>query len=160
DLFNADEVFCCIGTTQSKTPDKELYLKIDYGVPVMAAKLCIANDIGTLLVVSALGANKNSKIFYNRTKGRMEEAVLNEKIKNIYIFQPSLISGIRTEKRTEEIIAKIVMKVVNPLLVGSLKKYRSIHPKTIVKTMLWLANNEYQSGRISSNKIQEIADSI
>jgi len=159
-LFNADEVFCCIGTTQSKTPDKELYLKIDYGVPVKAAKLCAEKPIGTFVVISSLGSNKKSRIFYNRTKGRMEEAVLNEKIKNIYILQPSLISGSRNEKRTGERIAKIFMNILNPFLVGRLKKYRSIHPNTIVKSMVWLANNKYKSGRIPSDEIQTISDKL
>ena len=160
DLFNADEVFCCIGTTKSKTPDEDLYLKIDYGIPVTIAKLCAKKHIKTLLVISAMGANKKSKIFYNRTKGKMEEAVIQEKIKKVYILQPSLIGGNRSEKRTGEQIAKFVMKAFNPFLVGSSKKYRSIHPKTIAKSMVWLANNNYKSGRIPSDEIQNISDNI
>jgi uncharacterized protein YbjT (DUF2867 family) len=158
DLFNADEVFCCIGTTKAKTPDEATYLKIDYGIPVTLAHICAKNEIETFLVVSALGANKKSKLFYNRTKGKMEEDVLREKIKNTYILQPSLISGNRTEKRFGEKMAKIFMKILNPLLIGSLKKYKSIHPKTIVNAMVWLANNDYKSGRIPSTEIQKISD--
>ena len=116
--------------------------------------------IPTFLVISALGANKKSKIFYNRTKGRMEEEVLRNRIKNTYILQPSLIGGIRNEKRLGEKMAKLFMSVLNPFLIGGLKKYRSIHPKTIVNAMIWLANNEYKSGRIPSNEIQQIADSV
>lgn len=157
-LFTADEVYCCIGTTKAKTPDEELYLKIDYGIPVTTAKLCAKNHIETLVVISAMGADKKSKIFYNRTKGKMEEAVFQEKIKHIYILQPSLIGGDRTEKRTGEKIAKNVMKALNPLLAGSLRKYRSIHPNTIVNAMVWLANNDYKTGRITSDKIQKISD--
>ena len=160
DLFNADEVFCCIGTTKSKTPDEDLYFKIDYGIPITIAKLCAKKHIKTLLIISAMGANKKSKIFYNRTKGKMEEAVLQEKIKNVYILQPSLIGGNRSEKRTGEQIAKFVMKAFNPFLVGSSKKYRSIDPKTIAKSMVWLANNNYKSGRIPSDEIQSISDNI
>lgn len=160
DLFSAVEVFCCIGTTKAKTPYEEQYLKIDYGIPITLANLCVQKEIDTFVVVSALGANKKSKLFYNRTKGRMEEAVLREKIKHTYILQPSLISGIRNENRFGEKSAKALMNVLNPVLVGSLKKYRSIHPKTIVNTMVWLANNEYKSGRIPSNDIQKISDSL
>ncbi len=159
-LFIADEVFCCIGTTKAKTPNEEQYLKIDYGIPVILASLCAKMSIETLIVISALGANKNSKIFYNRTKGRMEEDVLRNKIKNTYILQPSLISGARNEKRLGEKIAKLFMSVLNPFLIGSLKKYRSIHPKTIVKAMILLANNDYNSGRIPSDEIQQIADRV
>ncbi len=160
DFFSADEVYCCIGTTKSKTPDEELYLKIDYGIPITLANLCIKKGIQTIVVISALGADKKSKIFYNRTKGRMEDEVLRNKIKNTYILQPSLIGGARKEKRLGEKAAKVLMSVLNPLLIGSLKKYRSIHPKTIVNTMIWLANNEYKSGRIPSNEIQNISDNL
>ncbi|NCO62339.1 MAG: NAD-dependent epimerase/dehydratase family protein [Flavobacteriales bacterium] len=158
--FTADEVFCCVGTTKAKTPDEAMYLKIDYGIPVTLARLCVKKNINTLVVISALGANKTSKLFYNRTKGRMEESVLKENIKNTYILQPSLITGDRAEKRFGEKMAKIFMSVLNPVLIGGLKKYRSIHPKSIVKAMIWLANNSYKSGRIPSDDIQKIAQDI
>jgi len=160
DLFIADEVFCCVGTTKAKTPDQETYLKIDYGIPVTLAKICIKKGIETFLVISAMGANKSSKLFYNRTKGRMEEDVLREKIKNTYILQPSLITGNRTEKRIGEIIAKILMALLNPFLIGKFKKYKSIKAETIANTMIWLANNNYKSGRISSDEIQKISDNL
>ena len=159
-LFIADEVFCCIGTTKAKTPNEAQYLKIDYGIPVALANLCCKMNIETLLVISALGANKKSRIFYNRTKGRMEEDVLKERIKKTYILQPSLIRGNRKEKRFGEKVAKIFMSVLNPFLVGKLKKYKSIHPQTIVNAMVWLANNEHKSGRIPSNEIQYISDNL
>ncbi|WP_317236668.1 NAD(P)H-binding protein [Flavobacterium luminosum] len=67
----ADVLFCCIGTTKAQTPDKTTYKAIDYGIPVQAAKIAKANGINTFIVVSALGADPNSSIFYNRTKGEM-----------------------------------------------------------------------------------------
>ncbi|WP_274476379.1 NAD(P)H-binding protein [Mangrovimonas aestuarii] len=154
DIFKGDVVFCCVGTTKVKTPDKETYVKIDYGIPVDSAELCKANNINTFIVVSALGANKNSNIFYNRTKGRMEEAVLGLQIPNTYILQPSLITGDRQESRFGESLAKFVMKIFNPLLVGSLKTYKSIGAKTIANCMVWLNNHDYESGRITSDKIK------
>ncbi|WP_445957629.1 NAD(P)H-binding protein [Yeosuana sp.] len=159
-LFNADEVYCCIGSTKSKTPNEELYLNIDYGIPVALANLCIKKGITTFMVISALGANKKSNIFYNRMKGRMEEDVFRRKIKKLYILQPSLIGGTRTEKRTGEKLAKVFMKILTPLFLGPLKKYRTIHPQTIVNAMLWLANNKYESGRIPSNEIQKISNNL
>lgn len=155
--FLADEVFCCIGTTNARTPDRELYEKIDYGIPVHAAELCKQNGIGTFVVVSALGANAKSAVFYNRIKGRMEEAVLGLGLTRTYILQPSLIGGKRKEKRVGEWLAKQVMKGLNPILVGPLKKYRSIHPGTIAKAMVWLANNTFESPKVSSDKIRAIA---
>lgn len=155
--FVAQEVFCCIGTTKAKTSDKSIYKKIDYGIPVVAASLSKQNDIGTFVVISALGAKKKSKIFYNRVKGQMEAAVLDLDIKNTYILQPSLISGEREEKRVGESIMKFVMSLLKPILkAGDLKRYQPVHPQTIVNCMVWVANHEYPSGRIKSKTIQEI----
>jgi len=157
--FNADEVYCCIGTTKAKTSNKETYVKIDYGIPVAAAKLSKANGIKTFLVISALGAKKNSKIFYNRTKGKMEAAVLAEQVPNTYILQPSLITGEREEFRLGEYLFKGFMNLVKPILrFGDLERYKPIHPKTIAKCMVWLANHTYDSGRIKSKKIQELGE--
>lgn len=155
--FKAHEVFCCIGTTKSKTSDKEVYTNIDYGIPVVAASLCKENNIETFVVISALGAKKKSKIFYNRTKGKMEAAVLDLKIRNTYILQPSLISGEREERRIGEQFMKFLMSLLKPLLhFGDLKRYRPIHPQTIANCMVWVVNNDYKSGRIKSKTIQEI----
>jgi uncharacterized protein YbjT (DUF2867 family) len=155
--FTADEVFCCIGTTNAKTPDKIVYHQIDFGIPVTAAKLSKDNEISTFIVVSALGADANSRVFYNKTKGEMEDAVLINGIDNTYILQPSLIGGQRDEKRGGESMAKAFMTFLNPLLIGSLKKYRSINPETIADSMIWLANNNYASGRVSSEVIKQLS---
>ncbi len=157
DGFTGDEVFCCIGTTTSKAPDKKMYKNIDYGIPVKAATISKQNGIATFVVVSALGANPKSKIFYNRTKGEMEEAVLNIGIRKTYILQPSLIGGERDEKRLGEWFFKKLMTAVNFVLVGPLKKYRSIQPVTIAECMVWLANNELKKSKIESDEIEEIA---
>jgi uncharacterized protein YbjT (DUF2867 family) len=152
--FTGDEVFCCIGTTKAKTPDEDTYHKIDYGIPVTAAKLAKSNKIKKFLVISALGADADSGIFYNRTKGEMERDVMRENITETYIFEPSLIAGPRKEKRFFEALAKNLMKIGNYLLVGPLKKYRSIHPNIIAKAMIIVAANGYPQSRIESDEIK------
>jgi len=157
DLFFADEVYCCIGTTKAKTPQKDLYKKIDYGIPVTAARLCKEKGINTIVVISALGANPKSKLFYNRTKGLMEKEVLNCKIPNTYLLQPSLISGKREEKRLGEWLGKQLMGLFHFVLVGPLEKYRPIAPDTIAKAMVWLCNHDYETVRLESDEIKYIA---
>lgn len=151
--FTADEVFCCIGTTAKKTPDKTLYKKIDFGIPVTAAKLSKANGIPAFLVVSALGANATSTIFYNKTKGEMEQAVLSEKIERIYILQPSIISGNRQEKRIGEKIGLFAFKLLQPLFLGKLEKYKITEAEHIAQTMINLANSTSSKTIITSDQI-------
>jgi len=154
--FKADEVFCCIGSTQSKTPDKEIYKKVDYGIPVTAAKLAKQNGISTFILVSALGANAESRFFYNQTKGEMEDAVLQQQLKNTHFLRPSLIDGDREEKRFFENAWKKVMRAANYLMLGPLKKYRSIQASTIAKCMLILANSSSTKTFIESEEIKEL----
>lgn len=156
--FKGDVVFCCIGTTQAKTDDKETYKKIDYGIPVSAAKLSAYNNIPKFIAISALGANPSSNVFYNKTKGEMERDVLKQNVNETYFLQPSLLAGDREEQRTLEKLAIGAFKVLNPLLIGPLKKYQSIKPEPIVATMQYLAFNTYSEIRIESDEIKKIAN--
>jgi uncharacterized protein YbjT (DUF2867 family) len=156
--FTADEVFCCIGTTAKKTPDKKRYKQIDYGIPLAAAKLSKENNIKTFLVVSAMGANKKSNVFYNKTKGEMEHAVLTQHIKNTFILRPSLIGGDRKEHRIGEKIALVVFKLMQPVLIGNLKQYKTIDAENIAKAMLYLANKKMNAEVIiTSNQILKLS---
>ncbi|SNR41767.1 NAD(P)H-binding [Lutibacter agarilyticus] len=155
--FTGDEVYCCIGTTAKKTPDKTMYKAIDFGIPVAAAKLSKKNGINTFLVVSALGANANSSIFYNKTKGEMEQAVLAEKIEKTHILQPSIIGGDRKETRIGEKIGLVIFKLLQPLFFGKLKKYRLTEADHIAQAMINLANSTSTTQIITSEKIKEIA---
>jgi uncharacterized protein YbjT (DUF2867 family) len=153
--FTANVVFCCIGTTKSKTPDKETYRKIDYGIPVNAAKLSKQNSIPCFQVISAMGADVSSRTFYNKTKGEMERDVLAEGVTNTYIFQPSLIGGERDENRFGERVAQFFMGIFSFLIP---KKYEMIAPEIIAKAMLQVANTGYKKHRIPSDEIKEIAN--
>ncbi|MUP37777.1 NAD(P)H-binding protein [Labilibaculum euxinus] len=154
--FTGDEVFCGIGTTAKKTKDKTIYRKIDFGIPASAASLAKANGIKSFLVISALGANAESNIFYNKTKGEMEQAVLSLEIANAYILRPSLINGKRDEDRLGEKIGSIIMKVLSPFLLGKWKKYRAIEAETIANALHALAQSKPDYKIIESDKIQEI----
>lgn len=157
DDFTGDDLFCCIGTTAKKTPDKTLYKKIDYGIPVSAAKLAKVNHVDAFLVLSAIGADKNSNVFYTKTKGEMEQDVLQQNLKKTYILRPAIIGGERDENRTLEKMGLVIFKLIQPVLVGKLKKYRIVNAETIAQTMLHLANSEnYSEGIISSDQINTI----
>ncbi len=136
DKFIADEVFCCIGTTKAKTPDKTLYHAIDYGIPVSCAKLAEHNKIPTLSVISAIGADIKSSVFYSRTKGEMEQAILQCDIANILIYRPSFIYGERTDNRLGEKVGTAVVKGLQHAMKGKLKKYRAISGEQLANALL------------------------
>lgn len=155
--FTADEVYCCIGTTNKQTPNKEVYKKIDYGIPIAAAKLCKKNRIPIFLVMSSLGANSSSKTFYTKTKGQMENAVLALEIKHTYIFRPSLLLRKTKESRLLEKVAGVVLKIIGVLLIGNLKKYRAIETIVVAKSMIIVANKKPEKQLFLSDAIQELS---
>ena len=157
--FTGDEVYCCLGTTAKNTPDKTLYKAIDYGIPVTAAKLSKEQNISTFLIISAMGANKNSSVFYNKTKGEMEQSVLQQNIKNTFILRPSLIGGARLESRPLEKIGLAIFKMIDSLLIGKLKQYKITPPESIAQAMINLANSSsYMEVIVTSTDIKEIGE--
>ena len=154
--FTADEVFCCIGTTSAKTKDRTVYKAIDFGIPFTASKLARENNIPTFIVISALGSNAKSKIFYSRTKGEMEQAVLDQKIPHTYILRPSLILGTRDEKRFGESLGAVMLKLTNVFLFGRLKKYRAIEADCIADAMISLAKSLPNMQIVNSDIIQKL----
>lgn len=152
--FTGDEVFCCIGTTAAKTKDKQQYKAIDIGIPTIAARLAKANNIEFFAVISALGANPKSPVFYNRVKGEMECAVLAENIKHTYIVRPSLLYGQRKETRLAEDIGNALLSGLRPLMLGALKKYHPISAKKVARYLHQLAQQHPSTKIILSAQMQ------
>jgi len=136
DLKEGNYFFCCLGTTIKKAGSQEKFQKVDLNYVDLLAKFSAEVGISTFAVISSVGANKNSRNFYQRTKGLMEEAISKYDFEKILIFRPSLILGPRKEFRFGEAFAASMMKVFNPLMVGSLKQYKAIQASEIAHNML------------------------
>ena len=132
----ADDVFISLGTTKKKTPDQKEYYQIDHDYPVMAAQLTKANGASAVMLVSAVGANAKSNIFYTKTKGEAERDVIAVGFKHTHIFRPSMIMGNRAESRPLERVFIKIFSVANLLLVGKLNKYKGITAENIAKAMI------------------------
>jgi uncharacterized protein YbjT (DUF2867 family) len=156
--INGHAVFCTLGTTKKKTPDMDTYRKIDHDYPVKLAQLAAKNGVEQYHLISSLGADPKASSFYLRFKGETEENVKLSGVKSIHIYEPSFITGDRKEFRPAEKILLGLFFVVNPLLIGGLKKYRSIPAKTIAQAMFnqSIKNNE-GIHVYPSDKIKELA---
>jgi uncharacterized protein YbjT (DUF2867 family) len=135
-----DEIFIALGTTQKKTPDKNDYYEIDHDYPVLAAKLARENGAKAVFLVSAVGANSKSSVFYVRMKGETEEDIMNLNFKHTSIFRPSMILGNRGENRPLERVFKVIWKIISPVFVGNLNKYKGIEARDIANAMVNAAN--------------------
>lgn len=152
-----DAFYCCIGTTKAKTPDEATYRRIDFQYPLDFARIAKDQGVKQLHLVSALGADSQSYIMYNKLKGELEEALKQLNFSCLCIYQPSLLIGERQESRPAERIAGKLMRVLNPLLVGPLKKYRSIKAVTVAEAMVINTHKNLNGVYVyTSDKIKEI----
>ncbi|MEQ1723575.1 MAG: NAD(P)H-binding protein [Pseudobdellovibrio sp.] len=143
--------FCCLGTTISKAGNEEDFKKVDLDYVVNFAKLAKSCRAEQLLVVSALGADKNSSVFYNRTKGEMEEAVKNEFGGKTYFFRPSLLLGDRKDFRFGERVAILLAPIYTPLLMGSLRKYQPVPASKVAQKMVLVAAKKTEAPMFVEN---------
>ena len=152
-----DDIFCCLGTTIRKAGSEEAFRRVDYDYPLALARLAKAAGAGKFLMVSALGADPKSAVFYNRVKGEVEQAIAAIGLPAPYFFRPSLLTGPRAEHRPGEKIGIAVGKLIAPLLIGALRKYRPIHADTVAAAMVYVANHEVSGSVIESDAIARLA---
>ena len=109
------------------------------------------------LVVSALGADPNSRIFYNRTKGEMERAVAGLGFEAVQIVRPALLLGERESSRPKERIAELLTKPFTPLLVGGMRKYRPIEGEAVARALVAAAQQRRPGVHIfESDELQRV----
>jgi uncharacterized protein YbjT (DUF2867 family) len=136
---NTEDVFCTLGTTIKAAKTQEAFRKVDYEFPVKLAELAMQYGCKQFLVVTAMGANKDSGIFYNKVKGQVEHKISGIGLPAVHIFRPSLLLGDRAESRLGEHIGTVLAKALSPLMAGGLRKYKPIHVKTVAEAMVHTA---------------------
>jgi uncharacterized protein YbjT (DUF2867 family) len=157
--IKADDIFCCLGTTIKKARSQSNFKKVDFEYVLKTAQIAYANGGKQFLLVTAMGANKRSLIFYNRVKGETEEAVKKLPYKAIHIFRPSLLLGERKETRAGEKIGTALYNITSPLFIGPLKKYKAIAGKVVAGAMVSCAKRNAEGVFVyESNEIQKIYD--
>ena len=134
-----NDVFCCLGTTIAKAGSQEAFRRVDFAYVLNAATFATRRGVRHFLLVTAVGANSGSLVFYSRVKGEAEDAVAKLGIESVSIFRPSLILGQRGESRLKERIAKSVASGLSAAMVGPLTKYRPIEAVAIARAMLAVA---------------------
>ena len=149
---SVDIVFCCLGTTRREAGSKEAFIHADYTLVVDTALTGQRLGATHMLVVSAMGANASSPFFYNRVKGKMEEALMAQHWPRLTIARPSMLLGDREKHRVNESLLAPIFK----LLPGNLK---SINARDVARALLItaLAEEEESVTILSSSALREIA---
>ncbi len=146
EISNCDVVFCAVGTTNNKTKgDKEEYRKVDYHIPVTAAKYSLEAGCEQFILVSSVGANSESNNFYTKLKGEVEDSISDLNIPSLSIFRPSLLLGNRKEFRFGERMATFLMP---PLSFVLPKKMRPIQAYDVARSMLEVSKTNTKGKKI------------
>ncbi|MDC0707968.1 oxidoreductase [Stigmatella sp. ncwal1] len=151
----AEDAFCCLGTTIKKAGNQEAFRAVDHDAVLNFAKAARRAGVRRFLVVTAMGANAHSFVFYNRVKGEVEEALQAQGFESLIIARPSLLLGERSEHRAGERAAALVAKVLGPLLrpLGS----RPIEGRTVARALLSLAQQAPRGVRtVPSGELQTL----
>ena len=141
---NIDTVMLCLGSTIAKAGSKEDFEKIDRSYNFESAKLAQKYGAKTCVLISAVGADPNSNIFYSKVKGLLEEDLKTLNFEGLYFLQPGLLLGDRQENRTMESISQVLFGKWTQK-VGIFGKYTSIHVEQLAKVMVELGLRPYSN---------------
>jgi len=140
--IQVEDVYCCLGTTIKTAGSQEAFEKVDHTLVVTIAELMKKQRTEQFLVISAMGANKDSKVFYNRVKGEMEAVLQELGYPCLRIIRPSLLLGPREEFRLGEKIGVMLAPILKLLMQGPLKKYRPVEAEKVGRFMVKIARDE------------------
>ena len=135
--LKADDIFCCLGTTMKAAGSREAFERVDYHYPVAIAERGKTLGATQYLLMSSLGANKNSMFYYNRVNWRVEEAIDAMGYQALHIMRPSLLVGPREERRQGEAAAKWFFRTFGIVIPS---KYKAIASIKVARAMVHFAN--------------------
>jgi uncharacterized protein YbjT (DUF2867 family) len=151
DSLRCDDVYCAIGTTIKKSGSKDAFRKVDYEYPLHLAQLCLSNGAKRFILVSSLGADAQSGVFYSRVKGELEEALKKLNYETLIILRPSILLGNRKEQRPGEAIARFVAEKFSFLFAGPLKQYRGTPVNLLARVMIKTGTSGFKGIRVLEN---------
>ncbi len=141
-LIKGDVVFNCLGTTLAKAGSKAAQQRIDRDYPIVIAQIAAANHVPLMVSVSSVGTSDSGN-FYLKTKAEMEAGVVAAMgVERCVFLRPSMLVGDRKEFRLGELIGIYAMYGIDYLLLGGLRKYRSMPIPALAKAMLNLAKGK------------------
>lgn len=139
-LPRADTAICALGTTIHNAGSREAFRAVDHGAVLAFAKAALEARIKHFLVVTAVGADPASGVFYSRVKGEIQQDLCDLGFSRLDVLQPGLLRGERQEKRPVESMMKTLAPIADRLMTGSWRRYRSIHPAAVAECLLTLTS--------------------
>jgi uncharacterized protein YbjT (DUF2867 family) len=144
-LVQGDVLFSTLGTTIKTAKTKENQYRVDFTFQYEFAKAASENGVYSYVLVSSMGADPKSSVFYSRMKGELEEAVAKFPFRKLIIFRPSILDGDRKEKRSGEKIGLVISRFLTKFM---LKKYRPTPVNILAAKMIQLSVDSIDGFRL------------
>ena len=152
ELLQVDQITCALGTTIKQAGSQERFREVDFGLPLEIARMGSEQGAQHFLLVSALGADAGSRVFYNRVKGELEDAVSALPYRSVTIVRPSLLLGERTEFRLGEEVGKRLAFLVPA-------RYKPVAAASVAAALVRAAKEDLPGRRIiESAQIPALAE--
>lgn len=152
------DVFCALGTTIASAGSQRGFHKVDFTYVSETARLAAVSGAQQFLLVSSLGADPSSSLFYSRVKGEAEEAVRKLPFSAVQIFRPSLLAGKRGERRPLERIGVAAFSAFSFAMVGPLRRFRAVSAASVAKALVAVARSAPAGIHVYEvDRIEEIA---
>ena len=146
ELFEVDWVCCAMGTTIRKAGSRAAFRQVDFDYPFQMAQLARAHGARQLLLVSAMGANADSRLFYNRVKGELEDALAELDYESVCVAQPSLLAGERGEFRLAERLG-LALGFLMP------ERFKPMQTAQVAASLLAVARDERPDWHVLNNTV-------
>ena len=132
-----DEVYLALGTTIKAAGSQAAFRAVDFDANLSVARAALAAGARHAGLVSAMGADAKSRVFYNRVKGELEEALAQLPFEGLVIARPSLLAGDRgalgQPVRTAEKVVLAVSRLLGPLVPAN---YRPVSAARVARALL------------------------
>jgi uncharacterized protein YbjT (DUF2867 family) len=145
EAFVADDVFCALGTTIKVAGSQERFRAVDFEMPLRAARLARECGASHYLLVSSLGADPHSRIFYTRVKGELEQELVKLGFPSLTIARPASLLGDRTEHRPGEAVV-LRLSWLFPTA------YKPIQGRTVARALVAAAHDPAPEVRILQSR--------
>lgn len=133
DWWQVDAVACALGTTIRDAGSQAAFHRVDHDYPLAIARLAHAHGARSFALVSALGADPDSRVFYSRTKGEVEQALGAIGFDSLTLLRPGLLGGDRTQHRAGERWAQRILGALGPVVP---RRYRMVPPERVAAALL------------------------
>lgn len=130
-----DAVLCALGTTIKKAGSQDAFREVDGVYPLRLAEAARAAGVGVFGIVTAVGASAQSRVFYNRVKGELEQALAALQLPTVHVLHPSLLLGQRAESRPAEKLGMLFAGLWRLVCIGPWRKYRPIRAECVARAL-------------------------